>query len=140
MSTELLHAYLKDRDALCPECKYNLRNLTMDQCPECGTPVVLTVGRASEFSWLWLGFLIPFFLLSGTAIIFSLACIVQGRPRGNLIFLVAYSVLWLVISFPLLRTRLWFAARSRKTRLFLIAVAIAHMLSYYLCFVLELKQ
>jgi hypothetical protein len=140
MDTDLLHQFLKDHDAPCPECRYNLRNLTTDRCPECGTPVTLTVGQASEFSWLWLGFLIPFFLLNGTALIFIVAHFVYGTPPGPQRFLVAYTYLWLIPTFLLLRTRLWFAARSRRTRLVLLAASIAHLLAYYLCFIFELRR
>jgi hypothetical protein len=29
------------RDALCPQCDYNLRGITLDgHCPECGTPIL----------------------------------------------------------------------------------------------------
>lgn len=140
MANEQLHTFLKDRDALCPECRYNLRNLTTDRCPECGTPVTLTVGHASEFSWLWLGFLIPFFLMSGTALSYISIHLVDGVPRGSARFLVAYTYLWLIVTLPLLRTRLWFAARTRRTRLVLLAASIAHLLAYYSCFVLELRR
>jgi len=39
----LLHLYLADRDVPCPQCKYNLRNLTTDICPECGEKIALRV-------------------------------------------------------------------------------------------------
>lgn len=34
--TELLAAYLTDRDVSCPTCGYSLRGLTHPRCPECG--------------------------------------------------------------------------------------------------------
>ena len=40
----LLHAYLKNRDEVCPSCRYNLRSLTGDTCPECGQRLRLQVG------------------------------------------------------------------------------------------------
>jgi hypothetical protein len=33
--TELLLTFLRNRDAACPACGYNLRNLTRPLCPEC---------------------------------------------------------------------------------------------------------
>lgn len=42
MSEHLL-AYLKDHDAPCPICRYNLRGLTVDRCPECAAPLRLAV-------------------------------------------------------------------------------------------------
>jgi predicted RNA-binding Zn-ribbon protein involved in translation (DUF1610 family) len=40
---EFLAQFLKDRDAFCPACKYNLRNLTVSTCPECGESLVLSI-------------------------------------------------------------------------------------------------
>lgn len=34
-----LREWLKDRDAACPECRYNLRGLTHPRCPECGLQI-----------------------------------------------------------------------------------------------------
>jgi len=42
--TELLLAFLRDRDAACPACGYNLRNLTRPVCPECREDLALQVG------------------------------------------------------------------------------------------------
>jgi hypothetical protein len=40
---EMLTQFLRDRDATCPTCTYNLRGLQADKCPECGSVVFLTV-------------------------------------------------------------------------------------------------
>jgi hypothetical protein len=40
---ELLRRYLAGRDVLCPQCKYNLRDLSGTICPECGEELVLRV-------------------------------------------------------------------------------------------------
>ena len=42
----LLVAFLRDRDAYCPLCKYNLRALTSPRRPECGKALLLVVGLA----------------------------------------------------------------------------------------------
>jgi len=39
----LLRLYLADRDVPCPQCNYNLRNLTGNVCPECGEEIALRV-------------------------------------------------------------------------------------------------
>jgi hypothetical protein len=39
----LLKHYLAARDAPCPHCQYNLRDLTGTVCPECGEPLALRV-------------------------------------------------------------------------------------------------
>ncbi len=40
---DLLASYLAARDAHCPACRYNLRGLSGDACPECGRPLRLTL-------------------------------------------------------------------------------------------------
>jgi hypothetical protein len=42
----LLALFLADRDTPCPQCGYNLRNLQVDRCPECGEQLVLRVNAA----------------------------------------------------------------------------------------------
>jgi len=42
--TELLLEFLRDRDAACPACGYNLRDLTRPVCPECREALALHVG------------------------------------------------------------------------------------------------
>jgi hypothetical protein len=54
---ELLR-YLRDRDAWCPVCRYNLRGLTVPRCPECGRGLRLAI-RATEpvlGAWIFLAF------------------------------------------------------------------------------------
>ena len=41
----LLRQYLANRDAPCPNCGYNLRNLTGEACPECGETLYLGLGQ-----------------------------------------------------------------------------------------------
>ena len=49
----LLLAFVRDRDAACPRCGYNVRNLTKPVCPECEEPLVLKVGgRTYPVRWL----------------------------------------------------------------------------------------
>ena len=44
--------FLRDRDAPCPLCGYNLRDLTGDVCPECDHKLELTIGAARvRFGW-----------------------------------------------------------------------------------------
>jgi len=41
-----------DRDAYCQECGYNLRGLTDDQCPECGTSFNRFLLGVPDIPWL----------------------------------------------------------------------------------------
>jgi len=50
---KLLFEYVRDRDAACPLCGYNLRDLSTPTCPECREALSLTVGfRKPRFGWL----------------------------------------------------------------------------------------
>jgi hypothetical protein len=50
----MLVTWLSTHDAPCPACKYNLRNLTVPRCPECGRPLSLAVSAAQPFSRTWI--------------------------------------------------------------------------------------
>ena len=48
----LLLEFLRGRDAPCPRCGYNLRDLPASACPECHEPLALAVGfRKPRFGW-----------------------------------------------------------------------------------------
>lgn len=48
----LLLEYLRGRDAPCPRCGYNLRDLQLPRCPECREELSLAVGfRKARFGW-----------------------------------------------------------------------------------------
>lgn len=51
----LLRRFLRGRDVHCPLCRYNLRDLTQTQCPECQHDLLLTVGVTNpKFLWFLL--------------------------------------------------------------------------------------
>lgn len=50
---ERLLEFLRDRDAACPRCGYNLRGLSEPRCPECAERLELRVGLSTpRFGWL----------------------------------------------------------------------------------------
>ena len=79
---ELLRSFLHERDALCPVCGYNLRNLTSGTCPECGQRVALRVGaphlRLGVFAWA----LAPLLMMAGIGCFVLLVVIMEGPPPG----------------------------------------------------------
>jgi hypothetical protein len=88
--TGQLIEFLRDRDAPCPVCGYNLRNLTGDVCPECQETLRLTIGlRHGRFGWL-LAAVTPG-LFSGIAAVLMLILILAvvltgGGPVPPVIF------------------------------------------------------
>lgn len=54
----LLRAFLTGRDAPCPFCAYNLRDLTGNVCPECGEKLILAVRPAAARLGLWVAAII----------------------------------------------------------------------------------
>jgi hypothetical protein len=76
----MLLDFLRQYDAPCPLCGYNLKALTQPICPECGQELTLTVGAARlRFGWLFAAVAPGFF--SGIAACFLLVPIV-----GQLVF------------------------------------------------------
>ncbi len=52
-SDKVLLEFVRDRDAPCPRCGYNLRNLSTPTCPECREALNLAVGfRKPRVAWL----------------------------------------------------------------------------------------
>ena len=112
----LLRSFLHKRDALCPMCGYNLRNLTSGTCPECGQRVALRVGtpdlRFGVFVWA----LAPLLMMVGTACFTLLVVLLEGPPPGatwGLWGLFALAAVDLPLAGLLYRIRVSFFRRSR---------------------------
>lgn len=76
----LLLEFLRDHDANCPCCGYNVRALTRPACPECRQQLTLTVGVVNlRLRWLFVALAPGFF--SGIA-----ACFVLIPVGGQLLF------------------------------------------------------
>src|SRR5438067_7590942 len=79
---ELLLEFLREHEAPCPVCGYNLKALVRPVCPECGQELVLAVGAARlRFGWLFAAVAPGFF--SGIAAVFVLVPIVGVTVFGN---------------------------------------------------------
>ncbi len=78
----LLLTFLRERDASCPLCGYNLRSLVRPQCPECREDLILAVGvRKLRFGW-FLATITPG-LFSGIAAFFLLIPIIMSPLLGG---------------------------------------------------------
>jgi hypothetical protein len=51
---QALIEFLRERNAWCPACRYNLRGLTTPRCPECGRELRLSVGAVEPFLRTWI--------------------------------------------------------------------------------------
>jgi hypothetical protein len=74
--------FLKGRDAPCPLCGYNLRDLTRPECPECRQALVLSVGLARLRLGWFLTTVTPG-LFSGIAAVLVLIPIVLSATSGG---------------------------------------------------------
>src|SRR5687768_8467278 len=79
---EMLLDFLREHEAPCPVCGYNLKALTRPMCPECGNELVLTVGVTRlRLGWLLVALAPGFF--SGIAAAFLLLPIVLRYVIGD---------------------------------------------------------
>src|SRR4051812_30727443 len=79
---ELLLEFLREHEAPCPVCGYNLKALVRPVCPECGQELVLAVGAARLRLGGLFAALAPGFF-SGIAALFVLVPIVVVTVVGN---------------------------------------------------------
>jgi len=79
----LLLDYLRDRDATCPVCQYNVRALTVPRCPECGRGLKLTVGTLEPYLTPWIILLIATFASTGIAACLDLLFIYNVWWKGR---------------------------------------------------------
>ena len=76
--TELLLHYLRSHDAVCPLCKYNLRNLTVPRCPECGRAIKIAVGLVEQVLWPYVTLLVGLLLPAGMGLLVWVFAIIEG--------------------------------------------------------------
>jgi hypothetical protein len=77
----LLLEFLRQRDVACPNCGYNLRNLTRAECPECREALHLRVERPRPGFGLFVIALAPS-IFSGICGVMLLAMLLSfGSPR-----------------------------------------------------------
>lgn len=137
----LLRSFLHERDALCPVCGYNLRNLTSGTCPECGQRVALRVGapdlRLGVFVWA----LAPLLMMAGIGCFTLLVVIMEGPPPGatwGLWCLFAIAAVDLLLVGVLYRNRVSFFRRSRASQVQAAALISALHLILMLALSLDL--
>ena len=92
----MLLAFLRDHDAPCPVCGYNLRHLTVPRCPECGRELKLSVGATEPYLRGWIALIIPILLSAGMGVFILLITMMAGRwpERGDRTLMNAVLIFW----------------------------------------------
>ena len=75
---QFLLDFIRDRDILCPCCQYDLRNLTVARCPECGNRLRLSVGYVEPSRTAWVVALIGLAAGAGLGLVIALAILTRG--------------------------------------------------------------
>ena len=139
--TELLLHYLQTHEAVCPLCKYNLRNLTVPRCPECGRSIRLAVGLVEQVIWPYVMLLVGLVAPAGPGLLLIMVTIKEGRvffdhvPALEFVTIVSFQVMVLpAVGAVVFRRR--FLRLGVGTQRVLGFGAMATALTLYTCYVL----
>ena len=129
----MLLDFLREHDAACPVCGYNLRALARPTCPECGHELMLTVGATRlHLGWLLAAVAPGFF--SGIAAIMLLVPILGRLAFGDGQMSPALNALDLfgwcsgIAAILLARHRLRFIAQPRgRQRWWTVGIWLVHV-------------
>lgn len=95
----LLVAFLRDRDAPCPGCGYNLRGLGAARCPECGHRLRLAVERPERGHGAWAAVVAATWAGAGAGLVFLAIALGRGNVPGR--FPMREAVFWFFACMPL---------------------------------------
>ncbi|MAY75420.1 MAG: hypothetical protein CMJ31_12050 [Phycisphaerae bacterium] len=137
---ELLANFLRDHDAVCPVCRYNVRGLTDPVCPECGVPLSLTVGTSEPRLGLWLTTLVVvasaggFLMIAGGALVVSAVMYNDWPPFDEAWSLYMGALLSPLVLWGWLRYRPRIRASTAAARRWLSLAAMAFVVLPLLAF------
>lgn len=96
--SDLVRAYLAERDVPCPRCGANLRGVTGDRCPTCGYDLHLVLAGAPRQSWPFYAGLFGLAVATTalTALLLS-ALFHENWGQRSIVGVVGLSILWLQI-------------------------------------------
>ena len=134
---EMLLEFLRDHDAACPVCGYNVRALSRPICPECRQELVLTVGVLRfRLGWL-LAAVAPGFFSGIAACFVCIPTIAIYFEDGLLLLPLVGAVLfgWCSCLFAIIlaakRNRLLAQSRTRQ-RWFALIIWMVHITAFVL--------
>jgi hypothetical protein len=132
--------FLRGRDVACPLCRYNLRDLTQPQCPECRHELLLTVG-VTKPRFLWFLLAVAPCMFSGIAAgLLLIPMILQplgggGPPELAIFALDALGWLSALGGLVLVRYRFAFLRQTQgRQRAFAATVWGLHVLAFLVFF------
>jgi hypothetical protein len=102
--------YLRDRDVPCPLCGYNLRQLDMPRCPECGREIRLSINLAEPYLRGWITTVAALCASAGVGILVLILIVQEGMPPRRE-FLLCAALYAFMASIPIAIAAIW-ARRS----------------------------
>ena len=131
----MLIQFLSERDASCPLCQYNLRNLQNPRCPECGMRLSLSVATAEPLMKPWLLLVMPLVASAGFGMFFTIAMIFGGMPPLSWWPVAFGYIACIPAALIALRTRRQFLTLSHAVRRRIILTSITFCVVLMIWFV-----
>ncbi len=117
--------FVAGRDVPCPVCEYNLRDLTLDRCPECGERLVLQLTRAEPMLGLFLAFVLPLLGAAGLGLIFVMLWATNGGPGPDQVLPIAAFIACIPVAAVAVMIRKWFMRAPLTARVGLVVASFA---------------
>ncbi|MGA2443454.1 MAG: hypothetical protein ABSH08_21080 [Tepidisphaeraceae bacterium] len=140
---EELIAWLRDRDAFCPLCQYNVRGLASPRCPECGQKLRLTVALVDPYLKAWIALMVAVCAGAGIGMLFLYALAREGWPRGGDEYAADAAILLQILMIPtaavVLFSRRRFQRLSRQAQWLIAAIGIVLVSLSYVLFLAEMS-
>lgn len=135
---QFLIEFAKDQDILCPACDYNLRDLSVPRCPECGLQLALKVSLVYPRLGSWLLMVVPLLMVTGVGVYAAVVLVTvipyQSVSPGPLPYVFAATV---PFGFTAVYFRRWFSRQSAKLRAVLTMLSLAWTLTLILWFIMS---
>ena len=112
---QALIEFLRERDAWCPACRYNLRGLTTPRCPECGRELRLSIGLTEPFLRAWIMLAVSTCASSALGVLMAWIVLREGWPQGTQEKTLRASIIIYLVMIPLAPLAL--ATRRRFLRI-----------------------